>query len=199
MIDIISYHSLPFTIFENTYNNALDSGQQNIEAMCLSTSDKNFTYSRMVNVKYILNDKLIFFSNYNSNKAKQIQISENVACLFFWPQINSQIRLLGTIRNSSNEFSNDHFSNRSIYKNALAISSNQSQQIESYEKVKNKYKTVLSNYTESTNRPSYWGGYEITPNYFEFWKGEKNRLNLREEFKLIDSKQNLWSRCYLEP
>lgn len=196
MIDIISYHSLPFTIFENTYNNALDSGQQNIEAMCLSTSDKNFTYSRMVNVKYILNDKLIFFSNYNSNKAKQIQISENVACLFFWPQINSQIRLLGTIRNSSNEFSNDHFSNRSIHKNALAISSNQSQQIESYEKVKNKYKTVLNNYTESTKRPSYWGGYEITPNYFEFWQGRENRLNKREEYLL---KNNEWVYSILEP
>ena len=145
----------PFKYLKKYYDQAKDT-EKSIEAIALSTIDANKgqPFSRFVNIKYIERDKLIFFSNYNSNKSFQINTSNKVACIFFWKSINIQIRIEGRISKCSEELSNKHFSQRSKEKNVLAISSNQSQQIESYEKVKDKYKTAFDNYSEYTNRPS---------------------------------------------
>jgi len=148
-----------------------------------------------VNIKYICNDKIVFFSNYDSNKGKQIEFSQNVSCLFFWPTINMQIRMLGDIKKCTKNFSDEHFYNRSQLKNALAISSNQSAVISSFSKVKQKFDDCVKNKNLS-ERPDYWGGYEIEPVYFEFWKGGENRLNKREEYKL---EENEWTFSILEP
>jgi|TARA_B100001093_G_scaffold126483_1_gene119041 pyridoxamine 5'-phosphate oxidase len=195
LIEFISYKHKPFGIFKDYYNESFSKNQINIEAMCLSTSKDNVPFSRYVNAKYIIDDKLIFFSNYGSNKAQQIMNSNQVACLFFWPTTKIQTRISGTITKSSSEISNEHFKKRSIQKNASAISSRQSNKVESFSIINNKYQNVLDNF-ESIDRPDYWGGYSICPNYFEFWRGDKNRLNKREEYKLHDGE---WVYSILEP
>ena len=77
---------------------------------------------------------------------------------------------------------------------SLAISSNQSSVIESYEIVKSKYNKILKE--GNLQRPEYWGGYKLTASYFEFWKGSKNRLNKREVYELSNSKTK---KYFLEP
>ena len=190
----------PFYVLKDLYNLALNE-EKAIEAISLSTIDLKHKkpFSRYVNIKYIKNDKLIFFTNYNSNKANQLSKANNVSCIFYWKSINTQIRIEGSISKCDNSFSDYHFSKRNLEKNALAISSNQSKSVESYEKVIEKYNEALSNVTRDTKRPKYWGGYEISPTYFEIWTGNKNRLNNRKEFKLVDRKSETWQTAYLEP
>lgn len=190
----------PFNVFKDLYNMASNE-EKAIEAMSLSTIDldQKKPFSRYVNIKYVKNNKLVFFTNYNSNKSNQLEKANNVSCIFYWKSINTQIRIEGSISKSDRSLSDHHFSKRSLEKNALAISSNQSKSIECYEKVVEKYNEALSNITRDTKRPDYWGGLEVSPNYFEFWTGNKNRLNKRKEYRLIDDKSNIWQTAYLEP
>ena len=86
------------------------------------------------------------------------------------------------IKKTSNEFNQKYFFDRSEEKNALAISSNQSKQIDSYNQVKENYNKSLK--TDDLKKcPEYWGGYSFTPYYFEFWEGHESRLNKREVYK----------------
>ncbi len=197
MVDFISYKSKPFQLFKDYFDFAVESNQQSIEAMCVSSVDLSSKqpHSRFVNLKYVNNNQLIFFSNYESNKAKQFNLCSNVSCVFFWPSINIQIRINGVIERTSANFSDEHFLKRSRVKNALSISSDQSSKISSFDEVVCKFNKVLKK-SSIDNRPPYWGGYSITPNYFEFWKGSSNRLNKREEYKLSN---DTWIYSILEP
>lgn len=187
---------LPFTKFLKFYKNAEKSLQPNIEAACLSTiSTKHKPHSRFINIKYINKNEFIFFSNYNSNKAEDIDFNNNIALNFFWNTTQTQIRVEGKIFQLSGEKSDNHWKNRSKYKNALAISSMQSSLTYSYEKVVSKYETTLKEMDLSI-RPSYWGGYSIHPIYFEFWKGNKSRINKRTVFKKIGDE---WEEYVLQP
>tara|TARA_B110000046_G_scaffold10415_1_gene10405 strand:+ start:2395 stop:2988 length:594 start_codon:yes stop_codon:yes gene_type:complete len=197
MVDFISFRSEPLSLFNELIIAAKKRGQKNVDAMCLSSIDhKDSTpQARFVNLKYVKDSKLIFFSNYNSNKSQQFQKYPYVSCTFFWSTIDVQIRINGFIEKTSSEFSDLHFSKRSKEKNALSIASYQSSKISSFDEVVKKFNEVLKK-NSIDKRPSYWGGYSITPNYFEFWKGGNNRLNKREEFLLKEGK---WIYSILEP
>ena len=99
------------------------------------------------------------------------------------------------IKKASKSLSDQHFKNRAKSKNALAISSNQSEKIDSYESVKNKYEKVLKE-NSLVHRPDYWGGFAFRPYYIEFWVGDENRLNKREVYEKTATK---WIKYYLEP
>jgi pyridoxamine 5'-phosphate oxidase len=151
--------------------------------------------SRYVNLKFILNDEFIFFSNYNSSKAFSFNSHNQIAALLYWSSINVQIRMKAQIKKTSKEFNQKYFFDRSKEKNALAISSNQSKPIESYSQVKENYNKSL----ESDNLkkcPKYWGGYSFIPYYFEFWEGHESRINKREVFDKTDS---IWKHSFLQP
>jgi len=186
----------PIKIFKKIYDKTYPI--KNIEAFCLSTCGNNLRpSSRFVNIKFITDNSLIFFSNYQSRKSQQIEENGNVSGVFFWNNVDIQIRVEGVIYKLDERLSDKHFQNRLHEKNILAISSRQSQRIESYEKVLEKYKENLKiHHKTKTKRPSYWGGYEIIPNLFEFWYGHKNRLNKREVFGLENDK---WKKSILEP
>ena len=188
----------PFKILISSYQKAYTENQKNIEALCLSSynASKKEISSRYVNLKYIKENKFFFFSNYNSPKAIDFLSHDQVAANIYWNSINFQIRIKGIIKNASTEESDNHFKSRSIEKNALAISSNQSKPINSIEDVKLNYQDTLNAISKNVIRPKYWGGFFIEPYYFEFWKGNPNRLNERDEYTLLD---NVWVHQTLEP
>lgn len=198
MIDFKSdKYNRPLNKFKDIYIESKNAGQKNIEALCLSTCGRDQRpSSRLINIKYITENSLIFFSNYDSKKAKDIQHNNNISGIFFWNNINIQIRLEGIINKIDSTESDEHFSQRSLEKNILAISSAQSNIIKSYDEVLKKYNNIKDNKHALTQRPSYWGGYEIKPNYFEFWYGHKNRLNKRVSYIYEDDE---WNKFYLEP
>ena len=119
-----------------------------------------------------------------------------IAGLFYWPKVNVQIRIKANIIKTSSDISDLHFMNRSKDKNALAISSQQSKKVISYKKVEEDYNKVFKELNICKSRPDYWGGYSFTPFYFEFWQGNKSRLNKREVFEMIGGE---WRTSILQP
>lgn len=186
----------PFIRFLREYNLAREHKQKNIEAACLSTiSNENQVNSRFVNIKYVNDSEFIFFSNYQSQKAKDIESNNNVSLTFFWNLSNQQIRIKGNIKKLNPKISDAHWNLRDPRKNALAISSKQSQKIESFSSVKENFDRVFKE-QNLTKRPEFWGGYSVKPDFFEFWEGNHSRLNKREVFS---RKGTEWESYFLQP
>lgn len=188
----------PYQLLKKKYDKAIKAGQKNIEAISISSynTNKHEIDSRYVNLKFIIDEEFIFFSNYKSPKALAFNSHNQIAALVYWPSINIQIRIKADIKKTSTEFNNKYFFDRSLEKNALAISSNQSNPINSYSQVKENFKQSLNN-DNLKKCPEYWGGFSFTPYSFEFWEGHENRLNFRQKFVIDDKK--IWNSIILEP
>jgi pyridoxamine 5'-phosphate oxidase len=201
LIELINIEQTePYLTFEKYINEAKKIGIKNYDAVCISTYSKikNEISSRYVNLKYIKGNQWYFFSNYNSDKAKDIDENNQISALTFWPEIFTQVRIKAKIFKASKMDSDLHFQKRSLEKNALSISSNQSNTINNFKEIKDNYEKILIYLREkdTQKRPEYWGGYYFVPYYFEFWVGDKNRLNKRKVFTYIENK---WEVSYLEP
>ena len=199
MIKFLNLNSdKPYVYFKALYNDALENDQKGIEAISISSYNQasSEVEARYVNLKYIANNEWIFFSNYHSPKANQFESHSQVSILIYWASINTQIRMKAKIFKTSIKFSNEHFQGRTKEKNALAISSNQSQIIGSFDEVTKNFHETLESMTSETVRPDFWGGYSFIPYYFEFWQGHKNRLNKRHVFEQQDKE---WAERLLQP
>ena len=187
----------PYVMFKEKYDQAIESEQEYIESICISSfSTKNHEVNaRFVNLKFINNNEFIFFSNYDSEKANEFKMHNQIVGVIFWNSINVQIRMKAKIKKTPNDFNQKYFFQRSIEKNALAISSYQSQKIGSFSHVKENFNKSLKN-DDLKTCPEYWGGYAFIPYYFEFWEGDEFRLNKREVF---EKKQGNWSNFLLQP
>jgi len=187
----------PYLVFKEKYDEAFIAGQQAIEAMLISSfnKEKNEVDARYVNLKFISNNEFIFFTNYSSPKANAFNSHDQIAAVFYWSSNNVQIRMKAKIKKTSNEFNQKYFFNRSGDKNALAISSNQSKLIDSYDQVIENYNKSLES-DDLKKCPEYWGGYSFSPYYFEFWEGHESRLNKREAFDIVDG---IWRHSFLQP
>ena len=187
----------PYQIFRNLYDKALSYNQKNIEAISIASFDKakNEVDSRFVNLKFINDENFIFFTNYNSPKSSAFKSHNQISALFFWSTINVQIRMKAKIDRTSIKFNKEYFKSRSIDKNALAISSDQSKTASSYNEVIEKYKSV-KNFENLSDCPVYWGGFSFTPYYFEIWEGHELRINSRNVFK---KNGKSWQEYYLQP
>ena len=188
----------PYLLLKKKYDEALNAGQRNIEAISISSynTNKREVDSRYVNLKFIIDEEFIFFSNYESPKALAFNSHNQIAALIYWPKTNVQIRIKANIKKTPTEFNHKYFFERSKEKNAIAISSNQSNPIDSYSQVQKNFKQSLNN-DNLKECPAYWGGFSFTPYSFEFWEGHENRLNFRQKFVLSDKK--IWSSIILEP
>ena len=198
MIELINLNQeIPYQLFKEKYDKALSARQNGIEAIAISSFNKDVCEvdSRYVNLKFITNDEFIFFSNYDSPKAFAFNSFNQIAALVYWSSINVQIRMKAKVKKTSNDFNQNYFFARSEEKNALAISSNQSKPIDSYNQVKENYNKSLKN-DDLKKCPEFWGGYSFTPYYFEFWEGHESRLNKREVYEKNDDS---WKHLILQP
>ena len=188
---------IPYKILKEKYDIALDAGQDSINAICIASysSKTREVNARYVNLKIVKDKEFIFFSNYNSIKSSDFRSHNQISALIYWNAINIQIRMRAQIRKTSKEFNQKYFSDRSEEKNALAISSNQSKQIDSYSQVKENYNKSLES-DDLKKCPEYWGGYSFIPYYFEFWEGHESRINKREAFDKING---IWKHSFLQP
>ena len=188
---------IPYLSFKKKYDDALKANQKNIEAISISSYSKKLkeVNARFVNLKFIIDKNFIFFSNYNSPKSRDFKEHNQITALVYWNSINTQIRMKAKIERTPKEFNETYFLKRSEQKNALSISSNQSEFIDSYESVKEKYLKSLE-YDDLKKCPEFWGGYSFTPYYFEFWEGHESRLNKREVYEKSDDS---WKHLILQP
>ena len=189
----------PIDFFVKWFKEA-ENSDQIIEpnAMTISTVDENsFPSSRVVLLKQIKERSLIFFTNYNSNKGKSLDKNANICASFYWPPLERQVIIKGYAKKISSVESEDYFNSRPFESQAAAIISNQSEDIDSYESLLEKYNSFIEqNKNSKLKRPNNWGGIEIFINQIEFWQGRKNRLHNRV---LCNFQKDTWEYKLLSP
>ena len=154
--------------------------------------------SRMVLLKKISDDGLVFYTNYNSRKGKEIELNPKVAVNFWWRELKKQIRVEGFIEKASEEDSDNYFYSRPLKSRVSAIISNQSSKISSYEDLTNQIDNYLEQNDESLiKRPDHCGLYIVVPNAVEFWEERDNRTHERLKYILSDDRK--WSSYLLSP
>ena len=167
-------------------------------AMVLSTIDQGGNPdSRVVLLKELTADGLIFFTNYNSKKGQQISANSHVSIVFFWPELERQVRIKGLAEKISEKDSEEYYKSRPIDSQLGAWASPQSQVIENRKVLDENYSYYLEYFRNSEiKKPPHWGGFLVRPEYFEFWQGRSNRLHDRIEFV---RSCNLWDMNRLAP
>ena len=191
----------PIEQFIMWFNEALASKVLEPNAMALATVDKNDKPSvRIVLLKNVDKRGFTFYTNYNSHKGKDIAVNNQVSTLFFWPELERQVRIEGVVNKLSFEESEHYFHSRPFASQIGAISSPQSEIIESRDFLDTKNKELSDQYrNEIVPMPEYWGGYLIVPELIEFWQGGVGRLHDRFVFVKEKTDQQQWKMNRLAP
>ena len=189
----------PFIGILKTLEEAESANLVDWNAMNIASVDQmNQPSSRMVLLKKISDDGLVFYTNYNSRKGKDVEVNPKVAVNFWWRELKKQIRVEGFIEKASEKDSDDYFNSRPLKSRVSAIISNQSSTISSYEDLKNQIDNYLEQNDEnSIKRPDHCGLYIVIPNAVEFWQERDNRTHERLKYFLSDDQK--WSSHLLSP
>lgn len=176
----------PIDQFKTWLDHAIQSEVLEPTALTLATVDLNNQPSaRVVLLKFITEEGFTFFTNYDSKKGQQINKNPKAGIVFFWPELQRQVNIEGTISKSSETISDEYFYSRPLESQIGACASNQSEVISSRDEIENRIKG-LEKETNNINRPKNWGGYTLKPTKIEFWQGRENRLHDRIIFTKVN-------------
>lgn len=184
----------PLLQFRFWLNDAIKANVRDVNAMALATADKSGKASvRIVLLKGVDRSGFVFFTNYDSKKGKQIIQNPYGAIMFYWSELDRQVRIEGRIDKTSRKESDEYFMIRPEASKIGAWASPQSQRIpnrEYLDHLERDYVTLFRNKT--MERPENWGGYRLIPDLFEFWQGRENRLHDRFEYKWANGAWELY-------
>lgn len=197
-LDEVSTAAHPIDQFTQWWQEATSSNIDEVNAFVLSTIDANNTpASRVVLLKGYSSEGFIFFTNYDSDKGKEIEANPHVAMNFFWKELERQIRITGTIKKISTKESEAYFHSRPLGSQIGAWSSPQSQIIPNREFLEK----IVAEHTEKFKDgniplPPHWGGYRVIPTQIEFWQGRSSRLHDRIRYSF---ENHHWTKVRLAP
>ncbi len=176
-----SVHPDPHEQFNIWLNEALNSGIDEPNAMTLATSSKNGTPGlRTVLLKGIASDGYIFYTNYKSSKAKDLEENPKAAIMFLWKDLERQLIVTGNVEKVSREESTQYFNSRPRESQIGSWSSEQSSEIPDRKFIEDQYESYSKKFEgKDIPLPDFWGGFKLIPEKYEFWQGRENRLHDR--------------------
>jgi pyridoxamine 5'-phosphate oxidase len=174
-------HSNPFIQFASWLDQAIMAELPEPNAMTLaSTGRDGKPHARVVLLKELDEQGFVFYTNYNSNKGKELKSNPHAALVFLWLELQRQVRVEGLAEKVAENDSDAYFASRPVSSQLGAIASPQSTVIPSRDYLEKQFETIKKDLSGKTiMRPDHWGGYRLIPDRFEFWQGRENRLHDR--------------------
>lgn len=188
----------PIPLFRRWLEEAVKSEIAEPNAMSLATvSGDGSPNSRIVLLKGIGDRSIRFFTNYKSNKGRDLEKNPVAAVSIWWPELERQIRIKGAVNKVSRDESDDYFQSRPRESKLGAWASEQSSVVENRDKLRESYEAISKRFKNTTiPTPEFWGGYEIEISEIEFWQGRPSRLHDRI---LFTYEQDMWNHKRLQP
>ena len=173
------------TQFDKWWHEAMSSSIPEVNAMTLATSSADGVPSaRIVLLKGFDENGFVFFTNYDSYKAQQLEENPRACLVFFWKELERQVRITGIVEKTNEKISEEYFNSRPEMSRISAMVSPQSSVIESRQWLETQVANIKPS---SIKRPDNWGGYLVRPITIEFWQGRANRLHDRIQYTLEES------------
>ena len=189
MMEVLNEHEIerdPIKQFQLWFDDAIDAKLPMPDAMSLATvTPDGRPTARMVLLKQVDADGFVFFTNYNSNKAKQLEINPYAALVFYWSQFERQVRVEGKVSKIPAEESSAYFKTRPRESQIGAWASPQSEVISARDVLEQRAHELSELYCDrEIDCPAHWGGFRLVPDRIEFWKGRVGRLHDRTLYEL---------------
>jgi len=166
-------------------------------AMTIATATKTgIPSARVVLLKEFDETGFTFFTNYGSRKGKELLENPFASLLFWWKEFERQVRIEGKIEKISREESQEYFNVRPLRSRYGALTSNQSEVVESREVLETRFTDLEKQFGDNPPMPEYWGGYKLVPSKFEFWQGRRDRLHDRICYEKV---KDVWKIFRLQP
>ena len=188
----------PMLQFTQWFEQALKAEVNEPNAMSMSTVDaRGRPSSRIVLVKQFDERGFTWYTNYGSRKAEELQDNPYAALLFFWSELERQVRIEGRVERTSTEESDRYFRSRPLKSRLSAIASQQSAPIGSRAELEQNYELVAQQAGDDPARPENWGGFRLVPERLEFWQGRRSRFHDRIVYERQED--GSWTRQRLQP
>jgi len=180
----------PFEFFSRWFDEAVKVEELEVNACVISTVSSDLQPSaRIVYLKEIVDNGFVFYTNYASQKGKEIALNPKASMLFFWPKNERQVRIEGVIVKLADAISDAYFAGRPLQSKLGAWASHQSEELKDLQEIHDRMVYYGEKFGSAVPRPPHWGGYSLRPSVMEFWQGRPSRLHDRIVFT---ASKNSW-------